>query len=61
MLQDKNPLSEKYEADNDKQLVALALEGDRKALNRLLEAHNAFIYNVAIKMLADVEKAKDLT
>lgn len=61
MSESLNPLSEKYDVEYDRQLVSLSLHGDRKALNQLLESHNAFIYNIALKMIGDVEKAKDLT
>ena len=37
------------------------LEGDSKALNQLVDIHQAFIYNVAWKMTHSNEDALDLT
>lgn len=56
-----SPLSSSYDESNDVKLLQLAIEGNRKALNELLETHNQFIFNIALKMLADVERAKDIT
>lgn len=61
MTQKLNPLRNSADADWEDQLVNESLTGNRKALNQLLEAHNAFIYNIAIKMVGDVEEAKDIT
>ena len=56
-----NPLRTSPQADQENALVTQSLAGNRKALNQLLETHNAFIYNIAIKMTGDIEKAKDTT
>lgn len=47
--------------DDDNRLIALCLEGDRKALETLLERHRAFIYNVALKFFNNIEEAQDAT
>ncbi|MDW3193768.1 MAG: RNA polymerase sigma factor [Cytophagales bacterium] len=56
-----NPLHTDYDSDKDRSLIDRTLKGDRKALNELLENHNTFIYNIAIKMTGDLELSKDLT
>lgn len=57
----RNPFGEHFDLTNDLVLIQQSLEGNRNALNKLLEVHNQFIFNVAIKMIGDVERAKDLT
>ena len=49
------------QADPDAQLVALAIDGDRAALDALVRRHQPFIYNVAWRMVHDPNEAKDLT
>ena len=58
---EKNPFNEKFDIQKDIQLIESAITGNRQALNKLLQRHNNFIYNIAIKMLASVEDAKDVT
>ncbi len=57
----QNPLKRKYTEALDRELVQLALEGDRQALERLIQLHQSFIYNVAWKMVHDPNDAMDLT
>ena len=57
----KNPLSNNYSEEENLTLVDKVLGGDSKALNQLVEIHQAFIYNVAWKMTHDTEDALDLT
>jgi RNA polymerase sigma factor (sigma-70 family) len=45
----------------DRVLVERALEGSRDALRQLVERHQAFVYNVALKMFGRREDAEDLT
>jgi RNA polymerase sigma factor (sigma-70 family) len=45
----------------DRVLVERALEGSRDALGQLVERHQAFVYNVALKMFGRREDAEDLT
>lgn len=57
----QNPLRNPDNTNIEIDLVNRSLKGDRKALNQLLEEHNVFIYNIAIKMIGDAERAKDIT
>ena len=57
----KNPLSSKYSEEENRKLVAQALDGDRGALDQLIRLHQPFIYNVAWKMAHDPNDALDLT
>ena len=49
------------QTDDDARLVALAIDGDRAALDALVRRHQPFIYNVAWRMVHDPDAAKDLT
>jgi len=57
----KNPLSINYSEEENLILVDKVLEGDSKALDKLVDIHQAFIYNVAWKMTHSNEDALDLT
>lgn len=57
----KNPLSPKYQGHQDHALIQGALQGDRHALEQLIQLHEPFIYNVAWKYTNDPEEARDLT
>jgi RNA polymerase sigma factor (sigma-70 family) len=57
----KNPLSDKYSEKDNLLLVDKVLNGDSKALDKLVDIHQAFIYNVAWKMTHSNEDALDLT
>jgi RNA polymerase sigma factor (sigma-70 family) len=57
----KNPLSINYSEKENLALVDKVLEGDSKALDKLVDIHQAFIYNVAWKMTHSNEDALDLT
>lgn len=56
-----NPLSVNYSEEENLALVNRVLAGDSKALDQLVEIHQAFIYNVAWKMTHSNEDALDLT
>lgn len=56
-----NPLTENYSEENNVKLVRATLNGDRKALDKLVKIHQPFIYNVAWKMAWDPDDALDLT
>ncbi|MEM7550313.1 MAG: RNA polymerase sigma factor [Bacteroidota bacterium] len=56
-----NPFNSVYNEEQDKKLVAKAINGNRKALNQLLEKHNIFIYNIVIKMVGHTTEAEDIT
>jgi RNA polymerase sigma factor (sigma-70 family) len=57
----KNPLSSNYSEEENLTLVDSVLDGNSKALDKLVEIHQAFIYNVAWKMTHSNEDALDLT
>lgn len=57
----KNPLSSAYSERENQALIEQVLQGDSKALDKLVKLHQAFIYNVAWKMTHSTEDALDLT
>mgnify|MGYP000134051526 CR=1 FL=1 len=57
----KNPLSDNYSEEENLNLLDKVLEGDSKALDKLVDIHQSFIYNVAWKMTHSTEDALDLT
>jgi RNA polymerase sigma factor (sigma-70 family) len=56
-----NPLAISYDESQDAARIKLALDGDKKALDELIRAHEKFIYNVAWKFANDQNDANDLT
>ena len=42
-------------------LVTRSLEGDARAYGRLIDAHQRVLFNLAFRMVSDLEDAKDLT
>ena len=56
-----NPFQICYPDQADAALVKLALDGDKQALQNLIIRHQAFIYNLALKMTRSTEDAEDLT
>lgn len=57
-----NPFTEKYVSDKtDENLIKNALEGERKSLEELILRHQAWIYNLAIRMVFYPDEAKDVT
>jgi RNA polymerase sigma factor (sigma-70 family) len=57
-----NPLAENAPSEReDEDLVVRARAGDRKALEDLVERHQAWIYNIALRMLFHPEDAEDAT
>ncbi|MBK8551838.1 MAG: RNA polymerase sigma factor [Ignavibacteria bacterium] len=57
-----NPFIEKDESDSDDQLlVESAVGGDKKSLEQLVKRHQAWIYNIALKMVWDPVDAEDVT
>ncbi|TAI46861.1 RNA polymerase sigma factor [Flagellimonas allohymeniacidonis] len=56
-----NPLVETHSDEQDQVLVKASLNGDRKALDKLVRIHQPFIYNVAWKMAFEPDDALDLT
>src|SRR5256885_1648189 len=57
-----NPFIDNAPTDlEDRALVARARSGDRKALEELVQRHQAWIYNIAIRMLYHPQDAEDAT
>lgn len=57
-----NPFTEKYVTDTtDKELIESALSGEKKSLEELVLRHQAWIYNVAIRMVFYPQEAEDIT
>jgi RNA polymerase sigma factor (sigma-70 family) len=57
-----NPFTEEpYPDEEEQELVERAREGDRVAFERLVRAHQAWIYNIAVRMLHDPDEAADAT
>ena len=56
-----NPFQISYPDKVDADLVKLAVDGDKKALQNLIIRHQTFIYNLALKMTRSTEDAEDLT
>ena len=57
----ENPFHLIYTDQVDADLVALATQGDKKALETLITRHQIFVYNLALKMTRQPEDAEDLT
>jgi len=57
-----NPFVERTDADtSDVALVDQAKSGDRAALERLVLRHQAWIYNIAIRMVFHPQDAEEVT
>jgi RNA polymerase sigma factor (sigma-70 family) len=57
-----NPFAEKNESDvSDTELVERARNGDRGALEELVLRHQAWIYNIAIRMVFHPQDAEEVT
>ena len=57
-----NPFSEVAEGDStDAELVELAKAGDRAALEKLVLRHQAWIYNIAVRMVFQPHDAEEVT
>jgi RNA polymerase sigma factor (sigma-70 family) len=57
-----NPFTEKYITDTtDTDLIDSALSGNKKALEELVLRHQAWIYNVALRMVFYPQEAEDVT
>ena len=58
----ENPFIEKVSAgEKDEQLIDEALTGSRHALERLIYRHQAWIYNIALRMVFYPQEAEDVT
>jgi len=56
-----NPFQIAYPDQEEAVFVKLAVNGDRQAAEKLISAHQVYIYNLALKMTKNVEDAEDLT
>ena len=57
-----NPFIEKNETDStDQVLVESSVAGNKKSLEQLIKRHQAWIYNIALKMVWDPVDAEDVT
>lgn len=58
----ENPFIEKVSAgEKDEQLIDEALKGSRPALEKLIYRHQAWIYNIALRMVFYPQEAEDVT
>src|SRR5580704_5229945 len=58
----ENPLADNSPTDHeDQSLVMRARSGDRKALEDLIQRHQTWIYNIAVRMLFQPQDAEDAT
>src|SRR6516164_7080929 len=57
-----NPFTEKNESQgSDSELVERAKNGDRRALEELVLRHQAWVYNIAIRMVFHPQDAEEVT
>lgn len=57
-----NPFKEISTGESDdRDLVCAALSGDSGALETLVTRHQAWIYNIALRMVFDPHEAEDVT
>ena len=56
-----NPFVVDYPDQYDMNLVKMAVEGDREALQTLISRHHIFVYNLALKMTKSIEDAEDMS
>ncbi len=57
----RNPFDETLEGDDDNQLLEKIRLGDRPSLEQLIRRHQAWIFNVAVRMVWDPHEAEDVT
>jgi len=53
-------IDNKYNDEEDRKLRSSALDGDKKSLEKLIDKHYSFIYNVALKMVLEPADAEDV-
>lgn len=57
-----NPFAEKYKTDvADSELIESALKGNKHSLEKLIYRHQAWIYNIALRMVFYPQEAEDVT
>ena len=57
----QNPFSSNYRDKSDNELIDSAVNGSVAALEALIYRHQHFIYNIALKMMGNVQDAQDIT
>ncbi len=58
----KSPFNSKtYNQQSDLELIKSSLEGSKEALNVLIQNHQGYIFNVALKYFNDIANAEDAT
>ena len=57
----QNPFSSNYRDKSDDELIDSAVNGSVAALEALIYRHQHFIYNIALKMMGNVQDAQDIT
>ena len=57
----ENPFSPNYRDKSDNELIESAVNGSMAALESLIYRHQHFIYNIALKMVGNVQDAQDIT
>lgn len=61
-MSEPNPFNDSnYSDQRDLELIDLAVNGDRESLNLIIERHRQYIYNIALKMINNVDDADDMT
>ena len=55
------PFSSNYKESDDLSLIREAFEGSSRSLTELINRHQRFIYNLALKFVGDEDDAADLT
>ena len=62
MVNINSPFADNIDEDGeDQQLVVRARAGERTALEALVRRHQAWIYNIAVRMLGHPQDAEDAT
>jgi RNA polymerase sigma factor (sigma-70 family) len=56
-----NPFQEKYNDQEDTELICAAKDGSKTALENLVKKHQHYIYNVALKFVLSPYDAEDIT
>lgn len=56
-----NPFAEVTDDSEDTELVCQANNGNRKSLEKLILRHQAWIYNIAVRMVFDPQDAEEVT
>lgn len=57
----QNPFSSNYRDKSDDELIDSAVNGSVAALEALIYRHQHFIYNIALKMIGNIQDAQDIT